>query len=274
MVRYCVYNASHMKILCALAFLALSTSSLAGWDMDPERINESFEGAYEVTYDCEAQGNCPPETSSLTRLVILGTGKPSLLGNGLGLVVTLAHPTTGDVFKFYGASFDLQSCAITAESTGNSGQAATLELVLDHSTMGFTGVLRNTLSPDDLTFSARPLKTAAMLYGAQADEPIAAGEVNGHYVGKVGSNAGKIMIKKLGQSNFAGTWLYMPDKLEMPLHTGILDEKKGRLTFLHSYHGHQVKIFLKREGVRWRGFTLSSYVGTFNSMELERKSGL
>ncbi len=248
-------------------FALVSASALAS-PSDPDRIDEPFEGLYSVTFDCKALKNCPQEVGTFENLVILGTGKPTLLGNGLGWVVTMTNPIIGSVFSFVGAQLDEATGTIHADSSGSN--PADLTLVIDPATNELKGSLVTTLSPGALTFRAHPQRTVTTFFPVDGDA-VAASSIEGSYAGEWAGYPSQILLKEIGTAGFAGRLtIDGTSPLPIPFHGGLLHASKGFVTLVGGSHA-LLKIFLVNHGGEWTGFSVSSEFGNSALIRLKKK---
>ena len=206
------------------------------------------------------------ETMLKIFLIVAGVGV-------LGWVVTILNPNTGPAFSFSGATYDAAAYTIHGNSSGGyGGQIADLILVMDPITGELKGSLDDSLSPGELTFVAKPVRTVGTFFQASGD-PSPAASIEGQYSGKWANYPSEILLKDFGTAGFAGKLAILGSSpIETSFHGGLLEESKGFLTLVGGSNGALLKIFVANHGGTWTGFSVSAEYGKVSELTLKKSA--
>ncbi len=247
-----------------MAFLGLvSSCALAHADDQVADI----EGVYDLDFHCSKANPCSGSANALKKLVVFNTSPPVLLGSGRGMVMTLMTEVSA-AFAFVGVNYDSVTGVARAYSPGGMLQAASITF------NGTQGVLRELNSPDNLYFTATPVRTVGNSFPKGADVSLKTEDIEGVYQIESGSAHGTLIIKALldGKNGptYGGKFVSVPEGLENKYGSGFVSVERGLLSMVDDHDRYPKKFLAAFRNGAWSGFTVHAFTGVVAEVKMKK----
>jgi hypothetical protein len=234
-----------------------------------------FEGVYDLRFKCPTT-RCAGTAAEVTRLVVMSTGRPSLLGGGQGLVVSLLMPNIGPAFFFVGATYDPVASTVVGVSESSSiHQPGRVILHIDAAGKVATGILRDLNSSDDTEFEAAPVQTVERAFPDVDGFTLQTEDIEGQYGGSWVDD-GAVIIKALRDDvdglTYAAKFESDDQSFRRYFHDGFVTPKKGLLALVGTAGRYPIKLWVAYAGRgKWAGFTIASGLGVIRDFKMKKK---